>query len=162
LLTKEINCIYYIIVMITNMESIKTTLQEKGIKPTYVRLKILDYLERNRFHPTAEDIFKALEKDVPTLSRTSIYNTLNTFKENGLLNSLFITSSEVHFDRNTVPHHHFFCNECKKIIDLNIDCAYFKEGDVEGHKITELHGYFFGICKDCLKKGANNGYHNSI
>ncbi len=140
--------------MIINMESIKNTLQEKGIKPTYVRLNILDYLERNRFHPTAEAIFKSLEKKVPTLSRTSVYNTLNIFKEKGLLNPLFITGSEVHFDRNTAPHHHFFCKKCKKIIDLDIKCAYFKEGEVEGHKITELHGYFKGICKDCLKKGS--------
>jgi Fur family peroxide stress response transcriptional regulator len=138
--------------MITNMESIKNTLQEKGIKPTYVRLKILAYLERNRFHPTAETIFKALEKKVPTLSRTSVYNNLNIFKEKGLLNPLFINGTEAHFDRNATPHHHFFCKKCKKIIDLDIECSYFKEGDVEGHKITELHGYFEGICKDCLKK----------
>ncbi len=138
--------------MITNMESIKNTLQEKGIKPTYVRLKILDYLESNRFHPTAETIFKALEKKVPTLSRTSVYNNLNIFKEKGLLAPLLIAGSEAHFDRNATPHHHFFCKKCKKIIDLDIECAYFKEGYVEGHKITELHGYFAGICKDCLKK----------
>jgi len=132
LLTKEINCIYYKIVMIINLELIKNTLQEKGIKPTNIRLKILDYLERNRVHPSAETIFKALKKKTP----------------------LYINGSEAHFDRNANPHQHFFCKKCKKIIDLDIECTYFKEGDVKGHKITELHGYFAGICKDCLKKGS--------
>jgi len=154
LLTKEINCIYYKIVMIINLELIKNTLQEKGIKPTNIRLKILDYLERNRVHPSAETIFKALKKKNPTLSRASVYNTLNVFNEKGLTTPLYINGSEAHFDRNANPHQHFFCKKCKKIIDLDIECTYFKEGDVKGHKITELHGYFAGICKDCLKKGS--------
>ncbi len=140
--------------MIVNLESIKTTLEDKGIKPTNIRLKILDYLERNKVHPSAETIFNALKKKNPTLSRTSVYNTLNVFNKKGLLTSLFITGSEVHFDRITSPHEHFYCKKCKKIIDLDIECAYFKEGAVEGHKITKLHGYFEGICKDCLKKGS--------
>jgi len=142
LLTKEINCIYYKIVMIINLELIKNTLQEKGIK------------ERNRVHPSAETIFKALKKKNPTLSRASVYNTLNVFNEKGLTTPLYINGSEAHFDRNANPHQHFFCKKCKKIIDLDIECTYFKEGDVKGHKITELHGYFAGICKDCLKKGS--------
>lgn len=139
--------------MDTELESFKNTLQENGIKPTYLRLKIMNYLETNRVHPTAEAIFKTLAKEIPTLSRTSVYNTLNTFNKNGLLTPLYITGSEANFDSNTNPHHHFLCKKCGKIIDIDIECKYFKDGNILGHKITELHGYYKGICKDCLKRG---------
>jgi Fur family peroxide stress response transcriptional regulator len=138
--------------MITKMESFKNNLRAKKIKPTFIRLKILDYLERNRVHPTAEAIYRALEKEIPTLSRTSVYNTLNVFYEKKLVTPLFITGLEARFERNLSPHHHFLCEKCNQIIDLDIECSYFKKGGVKGHEITELHGYFKGICRDCLKK----------
>lgn len=138
--------------MITKMESFKNRLQSKEIKPTYIRLKILDYLEKNKVHPTAEAIYKALEKEIPTISRTSVYNTLSVFYEKGLATQLFITGLEARFDNNISPHHHFLCEKCSQIIDLDIECSYFKKENVKGHRITELHGYFKGICRDCLKK----------
>jgi Fe2+/Zn2+ uptake regulation proteins len=141
--------------MITNMKLFKNKLEENGIKPTYIRLKILNYLEMNKSHPTAEAIYKTLEKQIPTVSRTSVYNTLDVFYENGLVTPIFITGLEARFDSNISPHHHFFCEKCRQIIDLDIECNHFKNGNVQGHKITELHAYFKGICKDCLKKGEN-------
>lgn len=140
------------IVMITKMELFKNKLQEKEIKPTYIRLKVLDYLEKNKVHPTAEVIYKALVKKIPTISRTSVYNTLNVFYEKGLVTPLFITGLKARFDSNISSHHHFLCVKCRQIIDLDIECSYFKKGKVKAHKITELHGYFKGICRDCLKK----------
>lgn len=138
--------------MITKLELIKNRLKSKKIKPTYIRLKILDYLETNKTHPTAEEIYKKLEKEIPTISRTSVYNTLNVFHEKGLITPLFITGLEARFENNISPHHHFFCEKCGQIIDLDIECDYFKKGKVKGHRITELHGYFKGICRECLKK----------
>ena len=138
--------------MITKLKSFKNRLQSKEIKPTYIRLKILDYLEKNKVHPTAEAIYKALEKEIPTISRTSVYNTLSVFYEKGLATQLFITGLEARFDNNISPHHHFLCEKCGQIIDLDIECSYFKKENVKGHRITELHGYFKGICGECLKK----------
>ncbi|MFQ6070914.1 MAG: Fur family transcriptional regulator [Candidatus Aminicenantales bacterium] len=134
------------------MKAIKNKLQEKEIKPTYIRLRILDYLESNDRHPTAESIYDALSKEIPTISRTSVYNTLNYFHQKGLVNLLYITGSETRYDSRTSPHHHFLCEKCGRIYDLDIECVYFQEGSVQGHKIEELHGYFRGTCKECLKK----------
>jgi len=138
--------------MITKMESIKNKLQANKIKPTYIRLKILNYLKKNKAHPTAEGIYKALEKEIPTISRTSVYNTLNVFYEKGIVTPLFITGLEARFEINISSHHHFLCEKCGRIIDLDIECDYFQKGNVKGHRIIELHGYFKGICRECLKK----------
>ena len=143
--------------MDSKLKDIKLRLEEKAIKPTYIRLKILEYLEKHNTHPTAEDIYKALLEEIPTISRTSVYNTLNFFHQKGLAIPLFITGSETRYESASSPHHHFLCEKCGQIIDIEIDCPYFKTGEVDGHKIKEWHGYFIGICRDCLSKEKKNG-----
>ena len=67
--------------MNTKMISAKNCLESKNIKPTLIRVKILEYLKANKTHPTAESIYEKLEKEIPTISRTSVYNALNLFSE---------------------------------------------------------------------------------
>lgn len=142
--------------MYSNLKDIKLRLEKKAIKPTYIRLKILEFLEKNNFHPTVEDIYKALLEEIPTISRTSVYNTLNFFHQKGLIIPLFITGSETRYESVSFPHHHFLCEKCGRISDVNIDCPYFKTGEVDGHKIKEWHGYFIGTCRECLSKEKKN------
>ncbi len=137
------------------MKTIKDTLKEKGIKPTYQRLKILDYMSQNiSNHPTVEMIHAELAKEIPTISMTTVYNTLSTFIEKGLVCSVTITGTEVRYDINTESHHHFLCKKCNQIIDIDIPCslAAKKGGFVNRHKLEEIHGYFKGTCKDCLNR----------
>ncbi|MBC8186551.1 transcriptional repressor [candidate division KSB1 bacterium] len=133
------------------MKELKQLLLEKGIKPTYQRIKILEYLKKYNTHPTVDMIFTALYNKVPTLSKTTVYNTLDVFNKNGLLDVITITGSEQRYDHNVQPHHHFLCKECGAIIDIEVKCPYFNKWTSGEHKIEEVHGYFKGICKDCIK-----------
>ena len=145
--------------VITNMEQIKNLLKEKGLKPTYQRLKILEYIkDHEKQHPTAEMIYEALAPEIPTISVTTIYNTLNAFLEKGLVSAETITGTEIRYDLVTSPHHHFLCEECGQIIDLDIRCPFMdrEQEYIAGHKIKEVHGYFMGICNKCLKSNKNN------
>jgi Fe2+ or Zn2+ uptake regulation protein len=140
--------------MITNVEELKAWLKQKGIKPTYQRLKILEYLNNNlNNHPTVEMVYDKLHNDIPTLSLTTVYNTLNNFLDKRLVDEVTITGTEVRYDINTDYHHHFLCKECGQIIDIDLKCPYAqgKKRILAGHKIDEVHGYFKGICKDCSK-----------
>lgn len=152
--------------MITKMERIKNVLNEKGIKPTYQRLKILEYMDKNtKNHPTVEMIYEELLKDIPTISMTTIYNTMNTFLERGLVYGVTITGTGVRYDFNTDPHHHFLCKKCGRIMDINVKCPFVErsKNSVCGHQIKEMHGYFKGICKDCLKKNKKTrGKHSNF
>jgi Fe2+ or Zn2+ uptake regulation protein len=138
--------------MITNLKRLKKLLSEKGIKPTYQRLRILEYMSKNmKNHPTVEMIHEELLKDIPTISLTTVYNSLNTFLEKGLVDGVTITGTETRYDLDASSHHHFLCKNCGKIIDIEVKCA-FAEGEktaVRGNKIEEVHGYFKGICKEC-------------
>ena len=133
------------------MIKLKQLLLEKGIKPTYQRIKILEYLQKNQMHPTVEMIFAALYDKVPTLSKTTVYNTLDVFNRKGLLDIITITGSEQRYDFNVESHHHFLCKKCGAIIDIEVSCPYLSKWATGEHKIEEVHGYFKGICKDCLK-----------
>lgn len=148
---------FFKIGIISKMETIKKNLEDVGITPTYQRLSVLKYLKDCKAHPTAEQIYEYLVKRIPTISLTTIYNTLNLFVEKGLVVPLTITGTGIRYDYNTTPHHHFVCKRCGKIIDLDIECEFIR-GErtiVAGNKIEEVHGYFKGICKDCLEKEKN-------
>jgi len=137
------------------MKELKQLLLEKGIKPTYQRIKILEYLIKNHTHPTVDMIFTALYDKVPTLSKTTVYNTLDVFNKNGIIAILTITGSEHRYDHKMEPHHHFLCKECGAIIDIEVKCPYLSKWATGEHRIEEVHGYFKGVCKDCLQKEEN-------
>lgn len=137
------------------MEKYKQILVDRGIKPTFQRLKILEFLDKNHSHPTVDMIYAALYKKVPTLSKTTVYNTLDVFRKYHLVDVLTITESEIRYEYILQPHHHFYCRRCGKIIDLDVTCVYQEEMCVEGHLIESIHGYFKGICSECLQKSAS-------
>ena len=137
--------------MNTKMKTAKSVLEASGLKPTYPRLKILEYLERHENHPTVEMIYEDLVKEIPTISKTTIYNTLNAFLEKGIIHGITITGTETRYDLKGCLHHHLLCKSCGKIIDIDIECPFVEDEEISGHRIEERHGYFKGICKTCLK-----------
>ena len=141
--------------MSSNMINLQNILEDANIKPTIERLSILKYLDRNHNHPTAAMIFNEIETKIPTISKTTVYNSLKLFIEKGIITPLYITGSEIRYDLAAKPHHHFLCENCGKIYDLDIECPIFKKKHFHGHKINQQHGYFIGICKDCLEKEEN-------
>jgi len=136
------------------MERIKKLLIEKKIKPTYIRLQVLEYIYDCQQHPSADAIFKVLEKEIPTISRTSVYNTLSLLETKGLISTHYISGATGRYDCNKGPHFHFICDECKIILDLEIDCKLLEESAVQGHTVRESFGYFKGLCRTCGEKAA--------
>ena len=127
-------------------------LNEHGVAPSIQTIKILQYLIDYRTHPTADMIYQELIKEIPTLSKTTVYNTLKTFTEKGILIALSLFDSEIRYDYDTDQHIHFKCTECGKIYDLDRVHDNLTDDLIEGHKITEHHVNLIGICKNCLMK----------
>ncbi len=139
------------------MKKVKDELIKYGIRPTYQRMSIYSYLDKNRNHPTADKIYSDLVKKIPTMSRTTVYNTLDMFLKNKIIKVLTIKGNEARYDIDNSDHHHFLCRECGRIIDVDVKCPYGdgRSKSVDGHRIEEIHGYFKGICKDCLRKNRS-------
>ncbi|MGF3554226.1 MAG: Fur family transcriptional regulator [Thermoplasmatota archaeon] len=126
-------------------------LKNNNLKITHQRLEILQFLDTHSTHPTADEIYTELKKKNPALSKTTIYNVLETLQKNNLVQNLTISSQEQRYEIKNKMHHHFLCKTCKKIIDIEISCPNLKKILSQGHLVDEVHGYFKGYCKECLK-----------
>lgn len=124
-----------------------------NIKPSMQRMAIMDYLMEHRTHPSADEIYTALSPSMRTLSKTTVYNTLKLFSEQGAAQMLTIDDRNVNFDADTSVHAHFLCKSCGVIHDFacRVDAGELERLRAEGHEVTEMHYYYKGTCKNCLK-----------
>lgn len=130
-------------------------LLECSIKPSVQRIAIMEYLMEYRTHPSADEIYTALSPVIPTLSKTTVYNTLKLFAEQGAAQMLTIAERNANFDGDTSCHAHFFCKQCGHIYDLDDISGmdkYVEFGEKDGHQVLETHYYYKGICRKCLDK----------
>ncbi len=141
--------------MITNMrqiQNIKNSLTDAGIKPSYQRIKIYKYLIENMNHPTVDMIYKDLATDIPTLSKTTIYNTLKLFVDKGIIQMITIEDNKTRYDANTSTHGHFKCIKCGKIYDFSFDKSNLNIKQIKNFEIKQIHLYLKGICENCKNK----------
>lgn len=133
-------------------------LQSYGIKPSLQRIAIMEYLLENRIHPTADEIYSALYVKVPTLSKTTVYNTLKLFVEQGAVLLLMIDDKNVRFDIDTSCHAHLQCSDCNRVFDVPVGNLELLQAKQSGDfLITEIHLYYKGYCRDCRSHlGANS------
>ena len=134
-----------------SIEWMKNYLKQHNIKPSTIRIKVLNYLLNNRIHPTVDDIYKNLLDDIPTLSKTSVYNTLDLFLENRVVNVIALYEKELRYDINTEYHGHFKCEKCGKVFDFPINAKIIYDNQLEGFQIKKKSIHLYGICKECNK-----------
>lgn len=121
-----------------------------GIRPSTQRLAIMDYLLSHRTHPTSDEIYEGVKGEIPTLSKTTVYNTLNYLHEKGAVLSLSIDRKNARFDGYTERHAHFLCCKCGCVTDLPLNTL----PDVsipQGANVTDIQVYVQGICEACAQ-----------
>jgi Fur family peroxide stress response transcriptional regulator len=131
-------------------EIIGSMLLKENIKPSYARIRIMEYLLSRKSHPTADEIYTALVKEIPTLSKTTVYNTLNLFVKSNIARVITIEENETRYDADMSCHGHFKCESCKAIRDFSFKCAAIDTGDLDGFLIREKNVYYYGLCPECL------------
>ena len=134
---------------------LKQELIDAGIRPSVQRLAIFEYVRQSCQHPTADVVYEALRDELGSLSLTTVYNTLKLFVDAGLISMLTIDDTFRCFDGNRCCHAHFRCNDCGKIVDLQMkkDFLSLVEG-IDGYEVTDAQLYLKGVCTDCLAKQA--------
>ena len=133
-------------------KEIKKFLDMQGINSSHQRVIIFKYLAKNFIHPTADTIYESLKDNNPTLSKTTVYNTLKLFTKKGILKELPIEGNEMRYDINTEPHIHFKCIKCGEVFDIfdnDLLQTTTQFNTINGHTITEFHILLKGICKNC-------------
>lgn len=142
------------------MSKIRNMLEEEGVSLTPQRLAIIQFLEGNRNHPTVDEIYSHVKSSYPTISKATVYSTLKLLCELGAVQELSIRKrGEACFDPQTHTHHHFLCRKCNRVIDIKVD-LYDKSDIIKaigfyGHRVENVHSYFYGVCSDCIQSKSN-------
>lgn len=111
---------------------VEATLKQHGISATYPRLVIGHFFLSKPQHLTADEIHGAINAIYPTISRATVFNTLNLFKSSGLIQALNIHPEKVTFDSDVRPHHHIVDTKTGTITD------FFMQGNIEEQILGQL------------------------
>ncbi len=99
-------------------EEIQLALAAGGLRMTSHRFCIMEYLLRRMVHSTAEEIFQAVNRSDPRASRATVYNSRNALSRAGLVREISIAGKATLFDSNLRRHHHFLCDHCGAVEDV--------------------------------------------
>jgi Fur family peroxide stress response transcriptional regulator len=126
---------------------------KKNYHKTAQRTAILEYLKNSRHHPNIIDIYKNVSKKLSTISMTTVYNTIDLLKREGIVHELAVRNHEGRrFDSNLAPHDHLICSICSKVVDIepNVDHSILlTEKQKNGFDVRETRIRFYGICTNC-------------
>lgn len=136
--------------MDSNLDFFADTLRRQNIRLSPYRLMVLEYLMATPEHPTADTIYVNLLRSAPKLSKTTIYNTLHTLTEAGVIRIVSIDDNEARYEIAKKEHGHFKCENCGAVIDFGLNIEALTTGDLPGFKINTKNVYFKGICPGCL------------
>ena len=137
------------------MESFEKVCLSKGLRMTHQRSEIFRELANFSGHPTVENVFTRVRKKLKTISLDTVYRTITTFEEYGLIKRIHILDNSARFDINISVHHHLVCTKCRKIEDFYWpDFERMNLPDTIGDwgEIDSKHVEIRGLCQSCKKK----------
>ena len=137
------------------MRRFTETCQQNGLKLTHQRTEIFRELAGTEEHPDAETICQSVRKRVPAISRDTVYRTLATLEELGVVHKAEILSNRGRYDANAERHHHFVCTECGLVRDFY--CEAMDHLPIPGAtrslgRILSSHVQLRGICSTCTNR----------
>jgi Fe2+ or Zn2+ uptake regulation protein len=129
-------------------------LRASGLRRTAQRYSVLEYLASKHVHATADEIYVALNRKFPLVSRATVYNTLRDLTRAGLVRELASEGKAALFDANLHPHHHFICDQCGTFEDIEwFDIPDHMRRDVAGKRSVRSYEItFHGTCGHCSGK----------
>ncbi|MDF7826588.1 transcriptional repressor [Pontiellaceae bacterium B12227] len=121
-----------------------------GMRVTHQRLEIFREVAKTSEHPDADTIFQRVRKRLPTVSHDTVYRTLASLEEMGLISRVDPARGGARYDANCDKHHHFVCTECGAITDIYLQYEPpLPEGIENLGDVESLHLQVRGICQNC-------------
>jgi Fur family peroxide stress response transcriptional regulator len=129
---------------------IEQAIRAAGLRCTPQRLAVLDYLVRHPDHATVDELWPALNRRHAQASRATVYNTLHTLAEAGLVREFKLDGNAARYDACLEPHHHFVCDRCGGVEDLEwfeVPALERKRAGVRSIRSYEI--VVRGVCSKC-------------
>lgn len=138
------------------VEVLSRALREHGLRLTHQRLEIVREIAATDEHPHAETVFRHVRTRVPTVSLDTVYRTLGTLVDLGLIRQITTTPAPARYDANTSHHQHFLCTRCGAVRDIDgpdLDTA-AAIGPTTFGTVETVEVLLRGVCSGCESVAA--------
>jgi len=136
--------------------SIKRSLEEGGLRCTPQRYAVMSFLMECNRHPTAAEIFEAVNRVDPRSSRATTYNNLRDLVQAGLVREVAVEGRAARFDAKGTRHHHFICDRCGNVEDVEwYDVPRPSSGALGRRILRGCELIFRGLCTKCARRHAS-------
>ena len=127
-------------------------LRARGYRMTPQRLAILHVLHHSRGHMSPVEVYEQARHELPGLTETTVYRTLEFLAENGLARPALTGNGHLVYELARHEHHHLICRTCGYVMEVEHDLIKSMYQTLEtksGYKLTDSHLTFFGLCPSC-------------
>ena len=136
-------------------ELIKRSLDSSGLRCTPQRYAVMAFLMEQNRHPTAAELFEAVNRVDPRSSRATTYNNLRSLVEAGLVREVAVEGRAARFDAKGTRHHHFICDRCGNVEDVEwYDVPEPAPESLGKRVLRECELIFRGLCAKCAPRQA--------
>jgi len=132
-------------------------LRDAGLRLTHQRLEIVRVIAADETHPDVETVFRTVRERVPTISLDTVYRTLSTLAERGLIVRVLFTPGPARYDANAARHHHFVCTRCgliRDVEDAELDAIRPGAEVARIGRPDAVSVQFRGVCAACQSREA--------
>jgi len=140
---------------LTDLTRFETICRDHGLKVTHQRVEVFKAVGESSGHPSVEEVYAIVAPRVPTISLDTVYRTLETFGELGIVKRFMSSDGRYRFDNNIDQHQHLVCTRCGKIEDIDWTA-------IQGLALPKVSGWtgmslghveVHGLCQACRKDG---------
>ena len=136
--------------------AIKQSLEGGGLRCTPQRYAVMAFLMESKRHPTAAEIFEAVNRVDPRSSRATTYNNLRDLVQAGLVREVAVEGRSARFDATGTQHHHFICDRCGNVEDIEwYEVPKPARRSLGKRIIRECELIFRGLCARCAPRSAS-------
>src|SRR5258707_7425430 len=137
-------------------ETIKRSLDGCGLRCTPQRYAVMEFLMECNRHPTAAEFLKAVNRADPGSSRATTYNNLRDLVQAGLVREVAVEGRAARFDAMGMRHHHFICDRCGNVEDIDwYDVPKPRSVSLGKRILRECELIFRGLCAKCAPPRAS-------
>jgi Fur family peroxide stress response transcriptional regulator len=139
-----------------DIAAIKQSLESSGLRCTPQRYAVMAFLLESTEHPTAAEIFEGVNRVDPRSSRATTYNNLRDLVQAGLVREVAVEGRSARFDAKAMRHHHFICDRCGNVEDLQwFEVPKPTSGIIGKRVLRECELIFRGLCTKCSKNRSH-------
>ena len=134
-------------------ETIRQALEGRGLRFTPQRYDVMAFLAEHAEHPTAAEIFEGVNRKDPRSSKATIYNNLRDLVKAGLVREVAVEGRAARFDAKGMRHHHFICDRCGNVEDIEwYNVPRPASGSLGKRIVRECELIFRGLCVKCAPR----------